>query len=111
MAPEVFLSKPYDEKCDVFSFGIILNELLTGDYPYIDRNLGPYQIANGVAAGELRPTLPENSKNEVGEVVDLICQCWDSDESIRPSFRTITPSLKNILKNLVSQQKLISYVQ
>uniref|UniRef100_A0A7N0RCY3 Protein kinase domain-containing protein n=1 Tax=Kalanchoe fedtschenkoi TaxID=63787 RepID=A0A7N0RCY3_KALFE len=101
MAPEVFLSKPYDEKCDVFSFGVILNELMTGDYPYIDTDLGPYQIAAGVAAGELRPTLAEDGENQLGEMVDLISKCWDSDESVRPCFGTITCALKNILENLI----------
>ena len=27
-APEVFLGKPYDDKCDVFSFGIIAYEVI-----------------------------------------------------------------------------------
>ncbi|MQM06424.1 hypothetical protein Taro_039247 [Colocasia esculenta] len=35
MAPEVIRCEPYDEKCDVYSFGIILNELITGQHPYM----------------------------------------------------------------------------
>ncbi|KAK3436052.1 hypothetical protein EUGRSUZ_C00711 [Eucalyptus grandis] len=35
MVPEVIRCEPYDEKCDVYSFGIILNELITSEYPYI----------------------------------------------------------------------------
>lgn len=46
MAPEVIRSEPYDEKCDVFSFGIILNELLTGNYPYIETDYGPSKVLN-----------------------------------------------------------------
>nr|GEW56721.1 serine/threonine-protein kinase STY17-like [Tanacetum cinerariifolium] len=44
MAPEVIRSEPYDEKCDVYSFGIILNELLTGHYPYIETDYGPSKV-------------------------------------------------------------------
>lgn len=46
MAPEVIRCEPYDEKCDVYSFGIILNELLTGNYPYIETQLGPAKVTN-----------------------------------------------------------------
>lgn len=44
MAPEVTRSQPYNEKCDVFSFGIILNELITGEYPYVETEYGPFQV-------------------------------------------------------------------
>ncbi|XP_062019955.1 serine/threonine-protein kinase STY46-like isoform X2 [Rosa rugosa] len=46
MAPEVIEHKPYDHKADVFSFGVILWELLTGKLPY--ENLTPLQAALGV---------------------------------------------------------------
>ncbi|VAI35327.1 unnamed protein product [Triticum turgidum subsp. durum] len=46
MAPEVIEHKPYDHKADVFSFGILLWELLTGKIPY--EYLTPLQAAVGV---------------------------------------------------------------
>ena len=36
MAPEVIEHNPYRERADVFSFGIMLWELLTGRVPYDD---------------------------------------------------------------------------
>lgn len=44
MAPEVICSEPYDEKCDVYSFGIILNELITAEHPYSESNYGPSEV-------------------------------------------------------------------
>jgi serine/threonine protein kinase len=34
MAPEMLLDLGYDEKADVYSFGIVLSELYTQDEPY-----------------------------------------------------------------------------
>ncbi|XP_050105087.1 serine/threonine-protein kinase STY46-like isoform X4 [Malus sylvestris] len=47
MAPEVIEHKPYDHKADIFSFGVVLWELLTGKLPY--EYLTPLQAAVGVS--------------------------------------------------------------
>ncbi|KAL2346587.1 hypothetical protein Fmac_000587 [Flemingia macrophylla] len=99
MAPEVIRCEPYDEKCDVYSFGIILNELLTGKYPYIDTQFGPAKIAMEVVEGKLRPVLP--SREEVGELIELICLCWDANPTTRPSFATINHTLKTYANTLL----------
>jgi serine/threonine-protein kinase TNNI3K len=44
MAPEVIRCEPYNEKCDVYSFGVILNELLIGKHPYIETEYGPAKV-------------------------------------------------------------------
>ncbi|RDX84607.1 putative serine/threonine-protein kinase SIS8, partial [Mucuna pruriens] len=102
MAPEVIRCEPYNEKCDVYSFGIILNELLTGKYPYIETEFGPAKIAMEVVEGKLRPVLPLRDEGEqLGDLIDLICLCWDASSSIRPSFATISGSLKNYAKRVL----------
>nr|KYP43102.1 Putative serine/threonine-protein kinase/receptor R826 family [Cajanus cajan] len=102
MAPEVICCEPYDEKCDVYSFGIILNELLTGNYPYIETEYGPTKIAMEVVEGKLRPKLVDDEIKQMGELIDLICLCWDRNPSTRPSFATITFCLKSYTtKNLL----------
>jgi len=42
MAPEVIEHRPYDEKADVFSFAIVLWELLTCRVPYSE--MTPLQV-------------------------------------------------------------------
>ncbi|KAL6846495.1 hypothetical protein ACP4OV_023943 [Aristida adscensionis] len=104
MAPEVIRCEPYTEKCDVYSFGVILNELVTAEHPYIDTSYGPSKIALEVANGNLRPKLPESSKYPIG-LIDLICQTWDAEPSNRPSFATITSALREI------RQQILQYEQ
>ncbi|WCJ29362.1 Protein kinase superfamily protein [Euphorbia peplus] len=101
MAPEVIRCEPYNEKCDVYSFGIILNEIITGDHPYIETDFGPSKIAMEVAEGHLRPMLPEDNE-ELGELIKLICVSWDHDASVRPTFATITSNLKTIRSKIIN---------
>ncbi|KQJ90439.1 serine/threonine-protein kinase STY13 [Brachypodium distachyon] len=103
MAPEVIRCEPYTEKCDVYSFGVILNELVTGEHPYIDTSYGPSKIALEVADGKLRPRLPEDDANS-GALVDLICRTWHAEPLNRPSFDTITSALREIKEQLETTQ-------
>ena len=44
MAPDVIKCEPYDEKCDVYSFSIMLNEIMTGEYLYIETDYTPTRV-------------------------------------------------------------------
>ncbi len=50
MAPEIFTSKSYDEKCDVWSLGVILYVLLTGRPPFFGAN--DAEVINRVKAAK-----------------------------------------------------------
>ncbi|TYK31456.1 serine/threonine-protein kinase STY46-like isoform X1 [Cucumis melo var. makuwa] len=89
MAPEVIEHKPYDHKADVYSFGIVLWELLTGQLPY--NNLTPLQAAIGVVQKGLRPKIPRHAHPMI---VDLLEKCWLQDPSLRPEFSEITRLLQ-----------------
>lgn len=95
MAPEVIEHKPYNRKADVFSFGIVLWELLTGMVPYAD--LTPLQAAVGVVQKGLRPIIPPQT---LPKFAALLERCWQNDPAERPDFSTITKTLQEILKEV-----------
>ncbi|KAB1203602.1 Serine/threonine-protein kinase HT1 [Morella rubra] len=85
--------KPYDQKVDVFSFGVLLWELLTGKLPY--EHLTPLQAAVGVVQKGLRPTIPSSTHPKL---VELIERCWQQDPSSRPEFSQIVEILQLMAK-------------
>ncbi|XP_041010724.1 integrin-linked protein kinase 1-like [Juglans microcarpa x Juglans regia] len=95
MAPEVFKHRKYDKKVDVFSFAMILYEMLEGDPPL--SNHEPYEAAKYVAEGH-RPTF--RSKGYIPELKELTEQCWAADMNQRPSFLEILKRLEKIKENL-----------
>nr|CAD1844780.1 unnamed protein product [Ananas comosus var. bracteatus] len=96
MAPEVIEHKFYDHKADVFSFGIVLWELLAGKLPYED--LTPLQAAVAVVQKGLRPTIPKDTHPKLAVLLE---KCWQQDPALRPNFSDILEILNIIAKEVV----------
>ncbi|XP_032297516.1 mitogen-activated protein kinase kinase kinase 12 [Coturnix japonica] len=84
MAPEVIRNEPVSEKVDIWSFGVVLWELLTGEIPYKD--VDSSAIIWGVGSNSLHLPVPSGCPD--GFKV-LLRQCWNSKPRNRPSFRQI----------------------
>lgn len=88
-APEVLNSEKYCEKADVYSYGILLWELLTHDIPF--RGLKNVQVALAVINQDSRPLIPQNCPPKLGKLIKI---CWDKDPNRRPDFKTIVGAFK-----------------
>ncbi|KAM3758767.1 hypothetical protein ACB098_01G070200 [Castanea mollissima] len=91
--------KPYDHKVDVFSFGVLLWELLTGKLPY--EQLTPLQAAVGVVQKGLRPIIPKQTPRKLGELLE---RCWQQDPSSRPEFSEILETFQHMAKRVAEER-------
>ncbi|KAI3455808.1 hypothetical protein Pfo_012471 [Paulownia fortunei] len=92
MAPELLngSSSKVSEKVDVFSFGIVLWEILTGEEPYANMHYGAI-IAGGIVNNTLRPPVPSFCDPDWRLLME---QCWAPDPLARPCFTEIARRLR-----------------
>uniref|UniRef100_A0A3Q0SAE0 Mitogen-activated protein kinase kinase kinase 12 n=1 Tax=Amphilophus citrinellus TaxID=61819 RepID=A0A3Q0SAE0_AMPCI len=84
MAPEVIRNEPVSEKVDIWSFGVVLWEMLTGEVPYKD--VDSSAIIWGVGNNSLQLPVPDSCPESFKL---LLRQCWNCKPRNRPSFRQI----------------------
>ncbi|XP_001604249.1 mitogen-activated protein kinase kinase kinase 7 [Nasonia vitripennis] len=105
MAPEVFEGSSYTEKCDVFSWGVILWETLSRRKPFDDIGGSAYRIMWAVHVGQ-RPSLLENCPPIIE---DLIVNCWSKVPDQRPSMNEVVDIMSDLLEFFSGHLKPIDY--
>ncbi|KAM9613196.1 mitogen-activated protein kinase kinase kinase 21 [Trichechus inunguis] len=88
MAPEVIKSSLFSKGSDIWSYGVLLWELLTGEAPY--RGIDGLAVAYGVAVNKLTLPIPSTCPEPFAK---LMKECWEQDPHIRPSFALILEQL------------------
>ncbi|CAA6673005.1 unnamed protein product [Spirodela intermedia] len=102
VAPEVFLNKEYDTKADVFSFSLILQEMIEGCSPFSARR---ETDVPGSYASKERPPFRASARLYSHGLKELIEDCWQEDPAKRPTFRSIILRLSSIQNHLARKKR------
>ncbi|UJR13381.1 hypothetical protein I4U23_000397 [Adineta vaga] len=106
MAPEVIRQELCSEKIDVWSFGIVVWEILTCAVPY--NNIDPSAVMWGVGKGSLTLPIPDS----VPEGFKLLMKmCWNQRPADRPSFPEMIKHLDCSEPNIVLFEREQEYAE
>lgn len=94
MAPEVLDGKPYNRKCDVYSFGICLWEIYCCDMPYPDLSFA--DVSSAVVRQNLRPEIPRCCPPSLASIMR---KCWDANPNKRPDMDEVVKLLEAVDTN------------
>ncbi|KAJ8738003.1 hypothetical protein PYW08_000598 [Mythimna loreyi] len=89
MAPEVIRHEPCSERVDVWSYGVVLWELLTQEVPY--KNLETHAIMWGVGTDTIALPIPSTLPSSMQLLMN---QCWNRTPRNRPPFKIIAANLE-----------------
>jgi predicted Ser/Thr protein kinase len=89
MAPESITRREYSQKSDVWSFGIVLYEIVARREPHADKN--PNEVADLIGQNVMTPEIPNDCPPLYRDIMEL---CWKKDPQQRPSFDVICEMLK-----------------
>uniref|UniRef100_A0A8D0LC26 Mitogen-activated protein kinase kinase kinase n=1 Tax=Sphenodon punctatus TaxID=8508 RepID=A0A8D0LC26_SPHPU len=104
MAPEVIKLSLFSKSSDVWSFGVLLWELLTGEVPY--REIDALAVAYGVAMNKLTLPIPSTCPEPFARLLE---ECWNPDPHARPPFGSILQCLVVIEQSAMFQMPLESF--
>jgi serine/threonine protein kinase len=91
MAPEVMMGRQLDEKSDVYSYAIVLWEILTGQEPFLEfKSFRVFKRA--ICLENIRPPIPDWIPVQLANVMK---SCWHRDPGMRPGFDEIVRLLDN----------------
>lgn len=100
MAPELLKVQRYNGKVDVYSFGIIMYEILTESppYPMYKEGKDQHELRDKIVKDDFRPTFNSPIKHSFRQLIE---RCWSKDPNERPTFEEIFNKLAFNIENSV----------
>ena len=100
MAPEVLRNEPSNEKADVFSFGVVLWELMTVQKPWL--GFSALQVMGAVGVQNRSLEVPAYVPREVADVIE---SCFHMEPAARPTFGELLNVFKPIVKSITKSAR------
>lgn len=97
MAPEVFTQSNYDEMVDVYSFAMIMFEILCREIPFEEEE--PASVGRLILAGQ-RPDLEAVPPDCPPVLRDLMIRGWAQEPKARPVFRDVVAEMEPLKRDL-----------
>lgn len=95
MAPEVLRGEKFDETSDLYSFGVVLWEMLTLEQPW--KEVDPIQLPGIVGFQGRRLRLPPEAPAGCPlDYISLIADCWHHHPQRRPKMREVVERLSRM---------------
>lgn len=102
MAPEVMRQKQFGFKADVYSFGLIMYEIITGEELFSEYSDWD-EFEEAICERNERPKDFPKDPPAPASLINLIKRCWASDPDERPEFDEILFRLDEIIVDLKTQ--------
>ncbi|KAK6774030.1 hypothetical protein RDI58_029269 [Solanum bulbocastanum] len=100
VAPEIYKDEIFDRNVDIYSFGILLYEMLEGTPPFSTKS--PEEATRLMCLEGQRPAFKSKSKYPP-ELRELIEECWDPEAFVRPTFSEVIVRMNKIFANSSKQ--------
>jgi serine/threonine protein kinase len=104
MAPEILSNqRTYDESCDVYSFAVVMYELLFETAPFASEDTtstgSVFQLGMSILQGR-RPAIPiaVYNEQELG-LIEIMKACWSQNPEDRPTFKNVFMELEKVKIN------------
>ncbi|KAH3765909.1 SHK1 protein [Pelomyxa schiedti] len=110
MAPEVLRGEPFNEKADIYSFGLVLWQLLARKplFPEYSETSNLDQFRAEVCDGNARPQIPTAmlqklesevfvQRDTITALMQLMNECWNPVSAERPSFKQIVTTVNTLI--------------
>jgi serine/threonine protein kinase len=79
MSPEILENKSYTHKADVYSYGIVLWEIICREPPF--KQYSPHEIIYRVINNRERPNMALVPEDCPKELVAVMVKCWEQNPS------------------------------